>query len=327
MSIKPRNKGYEAYFSHNGKRYRKTLSSYKEAEQWKAEALAAVLRGEDPNTSTLAPKRVGWTLRDAVVATTNAVWRDTKAERTAVRNSAQVMDFFGADTPVRVINTEKIQKFIDAMRYKGNSNATINRKTAALSKVLRYSYQNEKIDKMPYIPRQREPLKNERYLSVEEEVAMHRIFMQLGYPHMSRLCTFLINTGARISEAQKLTRTGIHEKHVVFYDTKNGSNHQVPLNVKAQAALDEQLASHKETYVFPYDYTHIQNRFKKVMGILEIDEQVSIHTLRHTFGSRLVQKGVPIQTVSKLMNHSSLQVTMRYAHLAPSNLDNAVELI
>lgn len=327
MSIKPRNQGFEAYFSYNGKRYRKTLSTYEAAEQWKAQAYAAVLSGLDPSTLTQPTRTSGWTLRDAVKATQNAVWRDTKGEQTARRNSEACCDFFGDDTSVRVINTEKIQKFIDHCRQQGNANATINRKTAALSKVLRYAYQNEKIDKIPFIPRQREALKKERYVSVEEELTMGRMFTQFGQEHLADLVTFLIYTGARISEARTLLRTGIHENHVVFYDTKNGTNHTVPLNVKAQAALERQLGRVEGAKVFPYSYDHIESNFKRVTELMGIDDQVTLHTLRHTFGSRLVQKGVPIQTVSKLMNHSSLQVTMRYAHLAPSNLESAVEVL
>ena len=327
MSIKPRNKGFEAYFSHKGQRYRKTLPTHESAQQWLAEAKARVMRGEDPNTLEKPVRASGWTLKEAVNATRNAVWRGTKAEKTAIRNSEAVINFFGADISVKVINTEKVQKFIDAMRTKGNSNATINRKTAALSKVLRYSYQNDKIDKIPYIPRQKEALKDDRYLSEEEEATMMRLFKQLGMDHMADLCTFLIYTGARISEARSLTRSCIHGTFIVFYDTKNGSNHSVPLNAKAEAALERQLSRCGGDVIFPYSYDQIENRFKRVTEMMGIDDTVTIHTLRHTFGSRLVQKGVHIQTVSKLMNHSNLQVTMRYAHLAPSNLESAVEVL
>jgi integrase len=326
MSIKPRNNGFEAYFSHNGKRYRKTLPTKEAAQLWLSEAQGRALRGESVKDMH-TPTRVGWTLKDAVQATRNAVWRDTKSEKTALRNSQAVLDFFGDDCSVKVINTERVQRFIDKLRERGNSNATINRKTAALSKVLRYSYQNDKIEKIPYIPRQKEALKDERYLTPDEEVVMLRTFTQLGMENMKFLCTFLIYTGARISEARNLTRANIHDGRVVFYDTKNGSNHTVPLNAKAEAALDQQLSNHDDPYVFPYTYDWIERRFKRVTEMMGIDEKVTIHTLRHTFGSRLVQKGIPIQTVSKLMNHSSLQVTMRYAHLAPTQLESAVELL
>jgi integrase len=52
-------------------------------------------------------------------------------------------------------------------------------------------------------------------------------------------------------------------------------------------------------------------------GISDNRQKVVIHTTRHTFASWLVQKGTPLYTVSKLMGHSSIRMTERYAHLAP----------
>lgn len=48
------------------------------------------------------------------------------------------------------------------------------------------------------------------------------------------------------------------------------------------------------------------------------------HDLRHTFGSRLAQAGVPILAIRELMGHSRISVTMGYAHMAESNLRDAV---
>ena len=49
------------------------------------------------------------------------------------------------------------------------------------------------------------------------------------------------------------------------------------------------------------------------------------HDLRHTFASRLVMAGVDIRTVQELMGHKTIQVTLRYAHLAPQHQLEAVQ--
>ena len=49
------------------------------------------------------------------------------------------------------------------------------------------------------------------------------------------------------------------------------------------------------------------------------------YCLRHTFGSRLVMAGVDLRTVAELMGHKTIQMTMRYAHLAPAHKLAAVE--
>ena len=48
-------------------------------------------------------------------------------------------------------------------------------------------------------------------------------------------------------------------------------------------------------------------------------DRVVIHTFRHTFGSLLAIAGTPIYTIKKLMNHSNIEMTMRYAKLAPDS--------
>ena len=50
-----------------------------------------------------------------------------------------------------------------------------------------------------------------------------------------------------------------------------------------------------------------------------------LHTLRHTFASHLVMKGVDLPTVMKLMGHADIQTTMIYSHLADEHVDKAVE--
>ena len=51
---------------------------------------------------------------------------------------------------------------------------------------------------------------------------------------------------------------------------------------------------------------------------------MSLHTLRHTFISRLVQAGRPLPEVAALAGHRDIKMTLRYAHLAPDHLREGI---
>jgi integrase len=80
----------------------------------------------------------------------------------------------------------------------------------------------------------------------------------------------------------------------------------------------------------PFDPSNLRNRFEASVRIAYVGKgrsrhqvgHVRLHDLRHTYASRLLEKGIPIQEVSKLLGHASLTTTQRYAHRAKSRWDS-----
>jgi integrase len=70
-------------------------------------------------------------------------------------------------------------------------------------------------------------------------------------------------------------------------------------------------------------YVEIKRAFQKALKIAEI-EDFRFHDLRHCFASSLVQQGVDLYKVQRLLGHKDHRMTQRYAHLAPENLRDAV---
>jgi integrase len=155
------------------------------------------------------------------------------------------------------------------------------------------------------------------------------------YPQHVAEFIFALNTGLRLSSQYGATYEMMDLKRNVLDipRTKNDEAVHVPLNVDVLAAL-RSLASwgerkgpifrnqrHPAKPVFSNDHW-----FKPALKAAGIDD-FRWHDLRHTFASWLVQDGVPLDRVSKLLGHKSLTMTMRYAHLAPNQLHEDVALL
>jgi len=108
---------------------------------------------------------------------------------------------------------------------------------------------------------------------------------------------------------------------------KSGQTRHIPLN---KAALDA-LKNHRGD-VMPLPSIPVFGRaeFRKAFaGVLKDAkiEKFRFHDCRHTFASKLVVAGVPLNSVRELLGHASLDQTLIYAHMAPENLRAAVDLI
>ena len=222
--------------------------------------------------------------------------------------------------------TDMLDGLIGALRRRGNSNATINRKMAALSKLLRKAYKMGDIHSLPEFRRQKEKAGRIRFLEPQEEerlFAAIRTRSELYY----RLCIFLVDTGARLGEAISLRWNDAHNGRVTFWVTKSGRSRSVPLTARAAETLTFEVPG-----IGPFQDVDQQqfraawNASKNEIG-LGSDEDLVPHALRHTCASRLVRGGIDIRRVQMWLGHQTLQMTMRYAHLASHDLDMCVPIL
>ena len=222
---------------------------------------------------------------------------------------------------------EMLDQLIGKLRKRGNSNATINRKMAALSKLLRKAYKMGDVYSLPEFKREKEKAGRIRFLDRDEEEMLFseiRAQNELYY----RFCTFLVDTGARLSEGTDLRWGDLNAHRATFWVTKSGRSRSVPLTHRAAAAI---AASDRR---FPGPFSEIdQQRFriawhnaKDAVGLGD-DKDVVPHVLRHTCASRLVQGGIDIRRVQMWLGHQTLTMTMRYAHLASHDLDMCVPVL
>jgi integrase/recombinase XerD len=72
---------------------------------------------------------------------------------------------------------------------------------------------------------------------------------------------------------------------------------------------------------------YISKTFKQAVRDAELDNSIHFHSLRHSFASSLVQKGVSLYVVKELLGHEDLATTQIYSHLQKENLTEAVNLL
>jgi len=98
--------------------------------------------------------------------------------------------------------------------------------------------------------------------------------------------------------------------------TKSGKRREVPLNEESYAELVG-LGPQESARVFEYE--SVRKAYEKAVRSAKLDD-VNFHTLRHTFASWTIMRGVSLKELQELLGHGSLTMTMRYAHLAPERL-------
>ncbi len=71
----------------------------------------------------------------------------------------------------------------------------------------------------------------------------------------------------------------------------------------------------------------VSKKFKEAIRLAKLDDKIHFHTLRHSFASLLVQRGVSLYVLKELLGHEDLTTTQIYSHLQQQNLKGAVNLI
>ena len=332
MTINARERGFQATVSHKGQRWRRQFKTYQDAEVWEAQAKADAVAGRTPNmgdTERATAERPR-TLGQMIEYVAARYWADSKSGDGLKRNAELVGTLVGMGTPMKDIDLFTIDRVILGLKDRGNSNATINRKLAALSKCLTVAKDIGVIDTKPKIQRMREGVNRLRWFTDDELAEMVAYFHHMGNPNMAHWVRFQADTGLRVSETRGLEGRDIQGDVVILSDTKSDSPRGVPLTTAAKEALEDLIWQQRYAKeIRPFKWTtkhHLRNWWDRLRLHMEwqpTGDEV-MHALRNTFCSRLVQRGVPILTVKELAGHKTMDITLRYAHLAPHNLVNAI---
>ena len=146
----------------------------------------------------------------------------------------------------------------------------------------------------------------------------------------------LINTGMRRGEMFNLRWQDVdfvNKRITVIGNTsKTGQTRYIPLNEEAFNVLSiwQRQTKRYSGLVFVGKngkrFTNIDKAWKVLLRDAKIND-FRLHDLRHHFASRLVSAGVDLNSVRELLGHSDIKMTLRYDHLAPAHLSDAVAVL
>jgi integrase len=253
--------------------------------------------------------------------------------------NAFLIPFFGK-MQIAQITTHDIERYKAYEGRNGVTSKTLKNRLTVLSKCLTTAYEWLEIGTQP--PKIKWPKcapSRTDYLSPEE--------CELLLSHADGIAyemTFTaLRTGMRQGELKGLQWSSIdwqnqslavrHSRcdyRKALGSPKSNRERHIPLDVDVYEMLHNRK---KNTgYVFidtdkePFDDKRLNRRLSAICKKAGL-RKITWHILRHTFASHLAMKGVPLTTVQMLLGHSNITTTMRYAHVAPSTLRTAIEML
>ncbi len=249
------------------------------------------------------------------------------------------------EAPMARITVNEIEKWILNQKKNGYKNTTINKHIVLLKRLFnlaeRWDFQHVKTGNINRVRKLFEGEPTQHFLSQDDLSIILKECDNSDNLFLGKIVRFLILTGCRKGEALQASWNQIDLQFGIWTVpmTKNGRPRRIFISSTCREFLQKlvefreglNLSSKNNEPLFTNlnsgrQYKCIQTAWmyaKKSCG----KEQVRIHDLRHTFASILINNGATIYEVQRLLGHSSVNVTQRYAHLLPNKLCETADLI
>jgi integrase len=313
------------YFDSEHKRRREKAGTWSNARDLYHKRKLEALQGRKL-PETLRPKRLLFsTLADDAI-----VYVRNHNEGHAIdvhRIEALKRDFGSGPAEIPI---ETLRKWFDSH---GGSAGSYNRYRTVLSGIYRLAIENKKVSINPakLLKRKRESDGRVRFLSSDEEKRIRQEIAKHCPVHTEEF-DIALNTGMRRSEQYRVISwqdVDLKHRDLFVQKSKNGRARHIPLNdtaMRAFNALHGRTEGNGPIFANPRDGKRAhgpRHWFEGAVRMAKVKD-FTWHDCRHTFASRLVIQGVPLRAVADLLGHRTIQMTMRYAHLAQGDKLEAV---
>jgi integrase len=315
------------YYDADGKRHRKKAApDHNTAKIIYRDTMTAIAKGE-----VLGVREEGIRFQDFA----ERVWwprtQPRLAPAWAERVKAWCLDAvltpaFGT-TKLSALRKDAVQAWA-AARMANVSASTLNKELWTLKNICKsaVAWGYMKADPTAGAKRAKESKGRVRYLEPDERKAL------LGAANDTLRLYILtaLHTGARRGELMRLRWKDVDFRAgtLTFADTKNGDSRAVPLTATLRETLHKLTRPiDPEASVLPQrDPLVVTRAFTRLVARLGL-KNLTFHDLRHDAASTLAMAGVPLRTIAEILGHRDMRMTIRYAHLSPQHLRDAMRAL
>jgi excisionase family DNA binding protein len=242
------------------------------------------------------------------------------------------VEFFGT-VLLHEVSPIDIEKFKSAKLEEGIAKSTVNRYLAILKRMfniaIEWGYAKDNPVKRVKFYSEKDNLKERILTEVEEDR-----LLEASSEHLRPILVVALNTGMRRGEILNLKweQVDLEAKEIRVESTKSGKSRIVDVNSLLSDELEKlknESRDNQHVFLNPRTgkpYGKLQTSFEGACRRAGI-KGLRFHDLRHTFASRLVERGVDLIRVKDLLGHSSVKVTERYTHANRGERKKAVELL
>ena len=240
-----------------------------------------------------------------------------------IRKATETIEYFRKS--MEQVTTKEIREYL--MKYLRIERKLSERSVNYYNSIIRFIY--DVVLDMPINQKQIPMYKKKRRLPKilsEEEL---NIFFDACENYMYKTIFMMIyGSGLRISEAVNIRIKDIDSENMRIF-VRNGKGEKERYTVLPERSLEmlrecyrRYRPKHPEGYMFlnregnPLTTERLRVFFRKYRKKAKISEEFIVHSLRHSFASKLVEEGVPLVQVKELLGHSCIRSTMTYVHVA-----------
>lgn len=231
-----------------------------------------------------------------------------------------IREYFGQVIPFSQITSDKIQEYKAYHESIGKKRNTVTTYIKVLTKYLNQAKEKGLIQDNPCDRIKATYIKGDRIALTQEEVkTLYKTFTDQTLPHIEHevLRRFLFSclTGLRISDTHQITDQHIHADQIVITPVKtkrSGKTIKIPLPTIAARLI----AGRKGKLFVPFADQSINRILKRIAIITGVNDQLSYHSARDTFGTVFIELGGDIKSLQDLMGHHSTRTTEIYLKMA-----------